>query len=340
MATPRTTERNTPPIVPAPDVGVDQGSAREWKRRHVLDLDDFSADEIALVLETTQAMKEVLSRDVPRAPALRGTTIVTLFYEASTRTRASFELAGKVLGADVINVTASGSSVEKGESLIDTVRTLRAIGAQVLVMRHAMSGAPYLAAANCDARVINAGDGWHAHPTQGLLDLFTLQTHIGALEGKRIVIVGDLAHSRVARSDLWGLTTMGAEVVVCGPPTLLPPELGKPTEHPALPHVTVEKDLDKAIEGADAVMTLRLQKERMQGGLLPSLREYSKLYQISDARMAKAKPGAPVLHPGPMNEGVEISAAVAHGAASLIEEQVQNGVAVRMALLYLMRGGR
>ncbi len=225
MATPRTTERTTP--TPAPDVGLEHGATREWHRRHVLDLDDFSADEISLVLETTKAMKEVLSRDIPRAPALRGTTIVTLFYEASTRTRASFELAGKVLGADVINVTASGSSVEKGESLIDTVRTLRAIGAQVLVMRHSMSGAPYLAAASCDARVINAGDGWHAHPTQGLLDLFTLQTHIGDLRGKKIVIVGDVAHSRVARTDLWGLTTMGAEVVVCAPPTLLPPELGK-----------------------------------------------------------------------------------------------------------------
>ena len=338
MATPRTTERNAPAT--GPDVGLEHGAARTWDRRHVLDLDDFSADEISLVLETTKAMKEVLSRDVPRAPALRGTTIVTLFYEASTRTRASFELAGKVLGADVINVTASGSSVEKGESLIDTVRTLRAIGAQVLVMRHAMSGAPYVAAANCDARVINAGDGWHAHPTQGLLDLFTLQNHIGDLAGKRIVIVGDVQHSRVARTDIWGLTTMGAEVVVCAPPTLLPPELGKPTENPALPYVTVEKDLDRAIEGADAVMTLRLQKERMQGGLLPSMREYSRLYQISDARMAKAKPGAPVLHPGPMTEGVEISAAVAHGAASLVEEQVQNGVAVRMALLYLMRGGK
>jgi aspartate carbamoyltransferase catalytic subunit len=322
------------------EVGLEQTTPREWRRRHVLDLDDFSAEEIALVLDTTKAMKEVLSRDVPRAPALRGTTIVTLFYEASTRTRASFELAGKVLGADVINISASGSSVEKGESLIDTVRTLRAIGAQVLVMRHSMSGAPYLAAAHCDARVINAGDGWHAHPTQGLLDLFTLQDHIGDLRGKRVVIVGDVAHSRVARSDIWGLTTMGADVVVCAPPTLLPPELGKPHEGPALPNVTVEKDLDKAIVDADAVMTLRLQKERMEGGLLPSLREYSRLYQISDTRMAKAKPGAPVLHPGPMNEGVEISAAVAHGAASLIEEQVQNGVAVRMALLYLMRGGR
>jgi aspartate carbamoyltransferase catalytic subunit len=320
------------------DVPIEQ-TGRAFEHRHVLDLDDFSVDELELVLDTTTAMKEVLARDVPRAPALRGTTIVTLFYEASTRTRASFELAGKVLGADVINLTSSGSSIEKGESLVDTVRTLRAIGAQILVMRHAMSGAPYLAAANCDARVINAGDGWHAHPTQGLLDLYTLRSRIGPLAGKRILIVGDVAHSRVARSDIWGLTKLGAEVVVCGPPTLLPAELGKPNEEAALPAVEVDTDLDRAICGADAVMTLRLQQERMTAGLLPSLREYSRLYQINEERMTRAQPGAPVLHPGPMNEGVEISAALAHGTRSLVEEQVTNGVAVRMALLYLMRGG-
>jgi aspartate carbamoyltransferase catalytic subunit len=321
------------PIAPAP-------ATTAWKHRHVLDLDDFSVDEIELVLETATAMKEVLARDVPRVPALRGTTIVTLFYEASTRTRSSFELAGKVLGADVINITASGSSVEKGESLIDTVRTLRAIGAHVLVMRHSMSGAPYLAAASSEARVINAGDGWHAHPTQGLLDLYTLRSHIGPLRGKRIVIVGDVSHSRVARSDIWGLSKLGAEVVVCAPPTLLPMGLGRHEYGDGMPPVEVETNFDKAVVGADAVMTLRLQQERMTGGLLPSLREYSRLYQVNEARMAKARPGAPVLHPGPMNEGVEISAAMAHSAASLIEEQVTNGVAIRMAILYLMRGGR
>jgi len=337
MASSRTSERVPQQVSEVP---IPPNEERVWRRRHVLDLDDFSADEIELVLETTAAMKEVLSRDVPRAPALRGTTIVTLFYEASTRTRASFELAGKVLGADVINLTSSGSSVEKGESLIDTVRTLQAIGAQVLVMRHAMSGAPYLAAEHCDAKVINAGDGWHAHPTQGLLDLFTLRARVGELRGRRIVIVGDVAHSRVARSDIWGLSKLGAEIVVCAPPTLLPAELGKPREDGGLPDVTVETDFDKAICGADAVMTLRLQQERMEGGLLPSLREYSRLYQVNEARMAKANPGAPVLHPGPMNEGVEISAALAHSTSSLIEEQVQNGVAVRMALLYLMRGSK
>ena len=319
---------------PQPD-----GGAAVWQRRHVLDLDDFRVDEIEIILETAKAMKEVLAREVARVPTLRGTTIVTLFYEASTRTRASFELAGKVLGADVINLTAAGSSIEKGESLIDTVRTLRAIGAHVLVLRHPMSGAPYLAAAEGDAQVVNAGDGWHAHPTQGLLDLYTLRAAIGPLAGKRIVIVGDVAHSRVARSDIWGLSRLGADVVVCGPPTLLPAELG--SEHAAgLPPVAVETDLDRAVEDADAVMTLRLQQERMTAGLLPSLREYSRLYQVNEERMARARPGAPVLHPGPMNEGVEISAAVAHGARSLVEEQVTNGVAVRMAVLYLLARGK
>jgi aspartate carbamoyltransferase catalytic subunit len=340
MTAPRTRAPEPPPAAP-PLEPIAAPAAKVWRHRHVLDLDDFSVDEIELVMQTADAMKEVLAREVPRAPALRGTTVVTLFYESSTRTRASFELAGKVLGADVINLTASGSSVEKGESLIDTVRTLRAIGAHVLVMRHSMSGAPNLAAAHCDARVINAGDGWHAHPTQGLLDLYTLRSKIGSLQGKRIVIVGDVAHSRVARSDIWGLSKLGAEIVVCAPPTLLPAALGRRSEHEgALPPVTIDTDFDRAVCGADAVMTLRLQHERMSGGLLPSLREYSRLYQVNEERMARARPGAPVLHPGPMNEGVEISASLAHGTTSLIEEQVTNGVAVRMALLYLMRGAR
>jgi len=341
MTTPRTSETAGVALQRRSDPSLASAPERPWSRRHVLDLDDFTVDEIELVLDTADAMKDVLARDVPRAPALRGTTVITLFYEASTRTRASFELAAKVLGADVINLTASGSSIEKGESLIDTVRTLRAIGAQILVLRHSMSGAPYLAAKHCDARVINAGDGWHAHPTQGLLDLYTLRRRLGDLAGKRVVIVGDSAHSRVARSGMWGLAKMGADVVVCGPPTLLPAGLGTPCEEDnALPPVTVETDLDKAVCGADAVMALRLQQERMSGGLLPSLREYSRLYQVNEDRMRRAKPGAPVLHPGPMNEGVEISAAVAHGSRSLVEEQVQNGVAVRMALLYLMRGSK
>lgn len=312
-----------------------------WQRRHLLDLDDFSAAEIELVLETADAMTEVLAREVPRLPTLRGKTIVTLFYEDSTRTRTSFELAGKVLGADVINISSSGSSVQKGETLLDTVRTIQATGADLLVLRHGASGAPYLAAREASCRVVNAGDGWHAHPSQALLDAYTIRSRLGDLRGKKIVIVGDIAHSRVARSNLWGLSVLGAEVLLCGPPTLLPFGFdGKTNRNGAserdFPPVRVEHNLDRAVEGADVVMTLRLQRERQQAGLLPSLREYSRLYQVTAERMARAKPDAIVLHPGPMNEGVEISAEVAHGARSLIEEQVTNGVAVRMAILYLL----
>jgi aspartate carbamoyltransferase catalytic subunit len=319
------------------------GVAAEWTRRHVLDLDDFSLDEIETVLSTADAMKEILGREIARVPALRGVAVVTLFYEASTRTRASFELAGKILGADVINLSSSGSSVEKGETLIDTVRTLQAIGADIVVMRHSSSGAPYLAARDLNSAVINAGDGLHAHPTQALLDVYTLRSHLGDLRGRRIVIVGDVLHSRVARSDLWALTALGAEVTLCGPPTLLPSAYlrdGAGTEAARLPKAKVEFDLDRALDGAEVVMTLRLQAERQKGGLLPSLREYSHLFEITDERMKKAAPGALVMHPGPMNEGVEISPAVAHGARSLIEEQVTNGVAIRMALLYLLSSRR
>jgi aspartate carbamoyltransferase catalytic subunit len=315
-----------------------------WTRRHVLDLDDFSRPEIEAVMETTDAMKEVLAREVPRVPALRGKTVVTLFYEASTRTRASFELAAKALGADVINIAASGSSVQKGESLYDTVRTLQAVGAQMLVMRHGSSGAPYLVARHVEMNVVNGGDGWHAHPTQGLLDVYTMRSHLGDLRGRRVVIVGDIAHSRVARSNIWGLTALGADVVVCAPPTLLPSGMRpgeSPAEEPlALPRVTVETDLDRAVEGADVLMALRLQLERMTAGLLPSLREYARLYQVNEERLARARPGALVMHPGPMNEGVEISPAVARSLQSTIEEQVTNGVAVRMAVLYLLARGK
>jgi aspartate carbamoyltransferase catalytic subunit len=317
---------------------------QKWTRKHLLDVDDLSRDEIDLLMETTDAMKEILGREVPRVPALRGRTVITLFYEASTRTRASFELAGKALGADVINVAAGGSSVEKGESLIDTVRTLQAVGADALVMRHGSSGAPHLVARHVRSSVINAGDGWHAHPTQALLDLYTMRSHIQDVRGRKVVIVGDIAHSRVARSNIWLLANAGAEVTVCAPPTLLPHGLrpnDPPTEEPqAMPRVTVETDLDHAVVGADVVMTLRLQKERMSGGLLPSLREYATLYQLNEQRVAAANTGALVMHPGPINEGVEISPAVASSLHSVIEEQVTNGVAVRMAVLYLMCRGR
>ena len=326
---------------------------QSWTRRHLLDVDDFTAVELETVMQTTDAMKEVLGRDVPRVPALRGKTVITLFHEASTRTRASFELAGKALGADVINISAGGSSVEKGESLIDTVRTLQAVGADVLVMRHPASGAPYLVARHVRASVINGGDGWHAHPTQALLDLYTIRAHLGDIRGRRILIVGDIAHSRVARSNIWALSTMGADVVVCGPPTLLPaglrvgavfkparPEGLDTDDRLALPPVQVETDLDSAIEGSDVVMALRLQKERMQGGLLPSIREYATLYQLNEERMSRARTGALIMHPGPMNEGIEISPALASSLQSVIEEQVTNGVAVRMAVLYLLARGK
>jgi aspartate carbamoyltransferase catalytic subunit len=323
------------------------------RRKDVLDLDDFTPAELTEVLDTTVAMKEVLSRPIKRVPPLRGKTIVNCFYEASTRTRVSFELAAKNLSADVINISASGSSVEKGETLVDTTRTLQALGADMVIIRHAASGAPYLVARELAASVINAGDGWHAHPTQGLLDLFTVREKLGSIEGRKIVIVGDVLHSRVARSDVWGFATLGAEVVLCGPPTLMPPGIetavaeamhrkngsgnGAHKEHAA---VRVQYDLDKAVEDADVVMTLRIQKERMDAGLFPSLREYARLWGLNRERVARAKFGALVMHPGPMNEGIEIAPDVAYGAQSVIEDQVTNGVAVRMALLYLLAGGQ
>ena len=306
-------------------------------RRHVLDLDDFSRDEIDQVLNNTAAMKEVLQRDIRKVPTLRGKTIVTVFYEPSTRTRVSFEQAGKVLSADVINVSGSGSSVEKGESLYNTALTLQAINADTIVIRHPHSGAPHFLARHMSASVINAGDGGHAHPTQALLDLYTIQSHLGRLDGVKVAIVGDILYSRVARSNLWGLTKMGAQVVLCAPPTLLPPDFvnGYRTmeEHP-FASVEMETNVDRALEGADVVMALRLQLERQTAGHLPTLREYSRTYGINSKRLDLAKPNALVMHPGPMNEGVEIDSEVAHGAASVIEEQVANGVAVRMALLY------
>jgi aspartate carbamoyltransferase catalytic subunit len=304
-------------------------------RRHVLDIDDFSQEEINEVLQNTDVMKEVLSRDIRKVPTLRGKTIFTLFYETSTRTRASFEQAGKIMSADVINVSASGSSVQKGESLYDTALTLQAMNADMIVIRHAHSGAPYFLARHLDASIINAGDGAHAHPTQALLDLYTIKSHLGRINGLKVAIVGDILYSRVVRSDLWALTKMGAQVTVCAPPTLLPPDFlqGFPEEHP-FAGVKVETKVDAAIEGADVIMALRLQLERQEAGHLPSLREYSRMYGINSKRMKLANPNALVMHPGPMNEGVEIDPDVAHGAASVIEEQVTNGVAVRMALLY------
>jgi aspartate carbamoyltransferase catalytic subunit len=313
------------------------------QRRHVLDLDDYSKREIEAVLDSAEGMREVLGRDIKKVPSLRGKIIMTVFLEPSTRTRVSFEQAGKILSADVINIAASGSSVEKGESLLNTALTLQAMHADLIVMRHPHSGAPYFLARNLGSTsVINAGDGRHAHPTQALLDLMTMRRHLGALDGAKVVIIGDVLHSRVARSDLYGLSTMGASVVLSGPPTMMPLDMLRPSAaSPAMPNVTIEPDLDRAIEGADVVMALRIQQERQAGGMLPSMREYTRRWMLSVARLARAKPGALVMHPGPMNEGVEISPQVAHGGQALIEEQVHNGVAVRMALLYLlMQPGR
>ncbi|HAA95344.1 MAG: aspartate carbamoyltransferase catalytic subunit [SAR202 cluster bacterium] len=320
-------------------------------RRHVLDLDDFSREEILETLESARSMNEVLGRDIKKVPALRGKVVVTLFYEASTRTRISFEEAGKVLSADVINMSASGSSTEKGESLLNTGLTIQAMGVDTIVIRHPHSGAPYLLAQHLDkVSVINAGDGLHAHPTQALLDLYTVQDKLNeesqsenSIEGRKIVIVGDVLHSRVARSDIWGFAKMGARVVLSGPNTLMPPDLARTSGRLARSQlasmVEVDTNLDRAIEGADVVMALRLQQERQHAGFLPSLREYIRRWQVTDERLARAKSGAMVMHPGPMNEGIEISNSIAHGGSSLIEEQVTNGVAVRMALLYKLTTG-
>ncbi len=306
------------------------------ERKDLLDLDDFSSEEIELLLETTAAMTEILSRPIRRVPTLRGKTIVNMFYEASTRTRSSFELAAKNLSADLVNVSASQSSVEKGESLIDTMRTLQALGADMIVMRHWEAGAPYLAASWLNASVINAGDGWHAHPSQALLDLYTVQERRGSLEGLKLVIVGDILHSRVARSNLWGFGKMGAQIVLCGPPTLLTPEILAIAQD--LPQVTLSYDLDEAIADADLVMMLRLQRERMASGLLPTVREYAARFALSRQRMRRARPNALIMHPGPMNQGVEITPELAYSEQSVIEDQVTNGVAVRMAIFYLLAG--
>ncbi len=289
-------------------------------------------------------MSEVLHRDIKKVPALRGRVVVTLFYEASTRTRISFEEAGKILSADVINMSASGSSTEKGESLLNTGLTIQAMGVDIIVIRHPHSGAPYLLAQHLDrVGIINAGDGIHAHPTQALLDLYTVREKLGRLEGLKIVIVGDVLHSRVARSNIWGFVKMGAQVVLCGPSTLLPLDMLRPSgdedENNPLASVQVETNLDRALEGADVVMALRLQAERQNGGFLPSMREYIRRWQVTEARLSRSNPDAMVMHPVPMNEGIEISSTLAHGGRSVIEQQVTNGVAIRMALLYHLSAG-
>ena len=326
---------------PGPGSASDASEPAAWRRRHLLDVADLSLDELDVILRTADEMRTVVARPIPRIPALRGYTVTILFYEPSTRTRVSFEVAAKNLSADVVNVAAATSSVVKGESLLDTTRTLEALGADVLVVRHGRSGAPYLAAEVFGGHVINAGDGWHAHPSQALLDLYTLRDRLpgGRVAGRKVVIVGDILHSRVARSNVWTLTAAGADVWLCGPGTLL---RGFEAWAQALPRerrLTVTTDLEAALAEADAIMPLRLQQERMEGGLLPTLREYAARYAITAERLRSARPKALVLHPGPMNEGVEIAPDVAASEASVITAQVTNGVAVRMALLFLLVTG-
>lgn len=300
--------------------------------KDLLSLKDTPAETIKLILDTAEPMKEIIKRQIKKVPTLRGRTVVTVFYEASTRTRTSFELAAKYLSADAVNIAAATSSVSKGESLKDTARTIAAMGADVVVLRHPMAGAPELLARTLKASVINAGDGAHEHPTQALLDLFTVREKKGRLEGLKVVIIGDILHSRVARSDIWGYTTMGAEVRLAGPATLMPPGIEKTGAR-------VYNNLEEALEGADVINILRIQLERQQQGLFPGLREYAILFGINRDRLKLAAPDALVMHPGPMNRGVEISPEVADGLQSVINEQVTNGVAVRMALLYLLTGG-
>ncbi len=327
-------------VVPSVDVAPESQSVG-WRHRHLLDVDGLTAADLDLVMRTADAMREVLARPIARVPALRGRNVTLLFYEASTRTRVSFEMAAKNLSADVTNIAAASSSVTKGESLLDTVRTVEALGAQMLVMRHAVSGAPYLAAEAFGGSVLNAGDGWHAHPTQALLDLYTMRSRLpgGSVAGRKVVILGDVLHSRVARSNIWSLTAVGADLWLCGPATLLRGfDAWAARGAAAGRQFQVTSDVGAALRDADVVMALRIQRERMASGLLPSLREYAARYGLTRERLALAAPGALVMHPGPMNEGVEIAADVAAGAQSVITDQVTNGVAIRMALLYLLAG--
>jgi len=299
--------------------------------KDLLAIKGMTADEITLILDTAATFKNVSERDIKKVPALRGKTVINLFYEASTRTRTSFELAGKRLSADVINISTSTSSVVKGETLLDTAQNLEAMKCEMIIVRHASSGAPEYLSKRLKSSVINAGDGFHEHPTQALLDMFTMREKLGSLAGKTVVIAGDIAHSRVARSNIHGLLTMGAKVRVCGPPTMMPTGIERLG-------ATVYYDMDKAIEGVDAIMMLRLQLERQAAGLFPGVREYARLFGLNQARLKLAAKNALVMHPGPMNRGVEISSDVADGTPVILD-QVTNGVAIRMAVMFLLSGG-
>lgn len=303
------------------------------KRKDLLGLKDISSEEIAEILATAREMKKILDQNVKKTPHLQGKSVATLFYENSTRTRTSFETAAKIMGANTTSISVANSSVKKGETLIDTGKTLDALLTDVIVIRHSMSGAPHLLAKNVRASVINGGDGMNEHPTQALLDIFTMQEKFSSLKGLKVVIAGDVKHSRVARSNLWGLNKLGAEVTLCAPATLLPAEVEKMG-------CTVVPDLDEAVAGANVVMALRLQLERQQAGLYPTADEYSRYYGVNEARMNLADSNAILMHPGPINRGLELTSGVADGESSMILEQVKSGVAVRMALLFLLTRGK
>jgi len=304
---------------------------KTFPHRHLLGIEPLEPADIQMVLDTADGLKEVLDRPIKKVPVLRGKTVVNLFYEASTRTRSSFEIAQKVLSADSLSISTATSSVQKGETLLDTAKNLEAMNPDMIVIRHASSGAPHFLARHCRSAIVNAGDGAHEHPTQALLDALTLRQRKGRLKGLRVAIVGDLLHSRVARSNLWLLSKMGASVVLCAPPTLVPPGIER------LAPVTWR--IEEAVEGADAIMVLRIQRERMTGGYLPSPREFFNRFGLTEERVRRAKKDVLILHPGPMNRGVEIASEVADGPYSVILDQVTNGVAVRMAVLYLLLGG-
>ena len=307
-------------------------SRHAWLGKDLIGLEPLDAQSIRMILDTSEPFKEISERAIKKVPVLRGKTIVNLFFEPSTRTRISFEFAEKRLSADTVNIAASGSSVQKGETLVDTARNLEAMRIDMVVMRHASSGAARFLAERIPSNVINAGDGRHEHPTQGLLDLLTIRDHRGRIEGLNVCLVGDVLHSRVARSNIWGLTRLGANVAVCGPRTLLPAEVQELG-------VQVFTSIDEAIEWADVLNVLRLQFERMQAGYVPSVREYNRVFGVTRQRVERAPRDLLILHPGPMNRGVEIDSDVADGPHSVILDQVTNGVAVRMAVLYLLAGG-
>ncbi|HLC43033.1 MAG TPA: aspartate carbamoyltransferase catalytic subunit [Methylomirabilota bacterium] len=304
-----------------------------WKAKDLLEIRILEAGEILTILDTADSMREIAGREIKKVPTLRGKTVVNLFFEPSTRTRSSFEIAGKWLSADVINFSASGSSAEKGETLLDTAKSIEAMHPDVVVVRHQSSGAAHLLARNLRCSVVNAGDGAHEHPTQALLDLLTIREKKEHLDGLHVAIVGDVAHSRVARSNIYGMRKLGMTVTVAGPPTLIPPfihELG----------VKVSYRLEEVIPQADVIMMLRLQQERMTGGLVPSIREYSHYWGLSLEKLSRARSDLLIMHPGPVNRGIELSPEVADGPYSVILDQVANGVAVRMAVLYLLAGAK